>query len=470
MVSFGARQAFRVITAIIALVTCAAAPYATAADIDAGLARHRQLLQRIQQILARDGPYSSDLLEPLVDLIALYRQGDDEALAVAAIERALQVVRIDKGLHTLDQVPLIQQLIRVEEQRGNHESAWEIEHDLLTLVRRYPDDLRTVPVLREVGDRRMAALGRFLAGERPPEVVLGCFYEAWPQRYDANCQAGSRKTVVQGMLAEAQQHYSAGIAVLLRHERFGDDELRDLELSLLRGIDLVRKRYDSDPRRDDLPLVPGMQGSRFLQPWRSRTEPVVELASWSLPSQGAGVSKGGNPDSEAQKARIGDTYHRGRQSLRRLYAYGAASASSPLTLADAAVQVADWELLYSRHGVAVEGYQRAYDLLQSLGVERASIEQLFAPPLPVVLPAFQPNPFARDETRKPTRYIDVAFKITRYGRGREIEILGSSYATDAELGRLVSFIMTSRFRPRPTDGKFAESSRVATRYYLSETP
>jgi hypothetical protein len=468
MVSFGARQAFRVITAIIGLVTCAASPYATAADVDAGLARDRQLLERIQQILARDGPYSSELLEPLVDLIALYREGDDDALAVVAIERALQLVRIDKGLHTLDQVPLIQQLIRVEEQRGNHEAAWKSEHDLLTLVRRYPDDLRTVPVLREVGDRRMAALGRFLAGERPPEVVLGCFYEAWPQREDANCQAGSRKTVVQGMLAEAQQHYSAGIAVLLRRERFGDAELRELELSLLRGIDLVRTRYDSDPRRDDLPLVPGMPAARFLQPWRSRTEPVVELASWSLPSQVAGAARDGNSASEAQ--RIADTYHRGRQSLRRLYAYAAASARSPLTQADAAVQVADWELLYSRHGVAVDGYQRAYDLLEGLGVGRASIEQLFAPPLPVVLPAFQPNPFARDDTREPRGYIDVAFKITKYGRGREIEILGSSNATDAALDRLVSIIMTSRFRPRPIDGQFTESSRVATRYYLSETP
>jgi len=203
--SFGARRALKVIAAIVALAAFAAAPYAAAAGLDPGAERHRQFLERIQAILARDGPYSADLLVPLVGLIALYREGDDDALAAVAIQRAVQVVRINKGLHTLDQVPLIRQLIRIEEERGNPEAAWEIEPDLLTLVRRYPDDLRTVPVLREVADRRMGALGRYLGGERPPEVVLGCFYEAWPQRDDANCQAGSRKTVVQGMLARGRE-------------------------------------------------------------------------------------------------------------------------------------------------------------------------------------------------------------------------------------------------------------------------
>jgi hypothetical protein len=469
VVSFGARQAFRAVAAIVALA-CAIAPYAAAAGFDPGAERHRQLLERIQEILALDGPYSSDLLGPLVDLIALYREGEDDALAAVAIQRAVQVVRINQGLHTLEQVPLIRQLMQIEEERGNDAAVWEIEQDLLTLVRRYPDDLRTVPILREVGDRRMAALGRFLDGERPAEVILGCFYEAWPQREDANCQAGSRKTVVQGMIAEAQQHYSAAIAVLLRRGRYGDAELRELELSLLQGIDLVRARYDSDPRRDDLLLVPGVPGARFLPPWRGRTEPIVELARWELPSQSAGASQGEGAELGMEKVRVADTYHRGQQSLRRLYEYSAASASPPLAQANAALQVADWELMYSRHGFAVESYQRAYDVLEALGVARTAIEQLFAPPLPVVLPAFQPNPFALDETREVAGHIDVAFTVTKYGRGREIDILGSTNASAVAKDRLVTLIMTSRFRPRPTDGEFTDSSRLTARYYLYETP
>jgi hypothetical protein len=417
MVSSGARHALRVSGVAAVLAAFVVASLAPAAGLDLGAERHRQLLERVQEIIGLAGPHSADLLEPLANLIALYQEGNDDALAAVAIERAVQVVRINQGLHTLDQVPLIRQLIRIEEERGNHPAAWELEQDLLTLVRRYPDDLRTVPTLREVADRRMAVLGRYLGGQRPEEIILGCYYETWPLRDDANCQAGSRETVVQGMLAEAQRNYSAAIGALVRNGLYGSDELRDMELQLLRGVDLVRTRYgyDSDPR-------------------------------------------------------YGSTYQRGRQSLRRLYAYGVASTSPLLTQANAAVQLADWELLYSRHGVAVDAYQLAYDVLATTDVPRASREQLFAPPLPVVLPAFQRNPLARDETRPVTGHIDVEFEITKYGRGREVEILGATNATDVARDRLVSLIMTNRFRPRPMDGKFADSSRVVTRYYLYDTP
>ena len=89
-----------------------------------------------------------------------------------------------------------------------------------------------------------------------------------------------------------------------------------------------------------------------------------------------------------------DPYYRGRQSLRRLYAYGAASSGSSLSQADAVVQIADWDLLYSHNGKAVESYAAAHAMLEQAGAAEASIEQLFAPPTPVVLPAFQPNPLA----------------------------------------------------------------------------
>jgi hypothetical protein len=90
--------------------------------------------------------------------------------------------------------------------------------------------------------------------------------------------------------------------------------------------------------------------------------------------------------------------------------------------------------------------------------------------LPVVLPAFQPNPFAPDETREVIGHIDVAFTVTKYGRGREIDILGSTNASAVAKSRLVNLIMTSRFRPRPTDGEFTDASRLTARYYLYETP
>ena len=49
---------------------------------------------------------------------------------------------------------------------------------------------------------------------------------------------------------------------------------------------------------------------------------------------------------------------------------------------------------------------------------------------------------------------------------RDIEIRGAANVTDAEQADLESLLKSSRFRPRLTQGGFADASPVAVRYYL----
>ncbi len=403
MVSAGVGQALKIAAAFLALAAQGAAPMcAAAAESDASA--ERQLIETIQQIIYSDGEHAAALLEPLTSLIVLYQESGNAAAAAVAIERARQIVRVNNGLHTLEQLPYFQQLIRIEEARGNHAAAWDFEQDLLALVRRYPSDLRTVEVFREVADRRMDVMGRYLAGQKPPELYLGCYY-------GGACESGSRERVVQSMLADAQRNYWNAITVMLRNEQYSSDELRYLELDLLRGTDLVRTMYD-------------------------------------------------------QSQNYSAAYYRGRQSLRRLYGYGAVRNAPTVQQVEALVQMADWELLFSRHGNAVDAYELAVAILRNADGASITMERLFVPELPVVLPAFQPNPLARDESKDATGHIDVAFDITKYGRGRAVEILDAANATRDAQHRLVRLIMNSRFRPQPSNGVFDRSSRVAMRYYV----
>ena len=345
--------------------------------------------------------------------------------------------------------------------------AWEREQGLLALLRRHPDDLRTVPVLREIAGKQMAVLGAVLAGKRPPEVILGCFYQQWPASDAGSCHAGSKKTVVQGMLAEAQRNYADAIRVMLRQGLFGSDELRALELEVLRGVDLLRSRYYDSGSERPVPMVPGYLGAASIEPWRSRMAPVAELANWDLPYPSASsLASDDNGHVATKHVHLMDPYYRGLQSLRRLYAYGAASSGSSLSQADAVAQIADWDLLYSHNGKAVESYTVAHAMLEQTGASKASIEQLFAPPTPIVLPAFQPNPLALDATRSPTGHIDVAFEITKYGRGRAVEFLDVANATDTAKQQLLVLIKGNRFRPRLMDGAFADATPVRMRYFL----
>lgn len=469
MVSFGALSRVRGVAALL-LVSLLAASTAEAVENQREYEeREQQLLARIEAIEAQNGQYSAEMLEALQELILLYREHDEPKSAVVALTSALQVVRVTQGLYSLEQVPLLFQQIYIEEARGNSPEVWRLEQELLTLVRRHPDDLRAVPALHEMADRQMAVLDRVLAGEIHPNIALGCFYKFLPSPSSGNCAAGSRKTVVQGMLAEAQRNYSAAITTLLRNDQTDSAELRALEMKVVRGIYMVQSMYEGQHSGigKPMPLVPSAVGAENMEPWRSRMAPVVTLAGWELPypSMGA-LDERETPKSETRQVRIMDPYHRGRQSLRRLYAYDAATSSTPLNQADLALQIADWDLLYSNNGLAVDRYEAIHAKLEDAGVAQASIEQLFAPPTPVVLPAFEPNPLAADETRVASGYIDVSFEITRFGKSRGIEVLDETNATPAARQDLVALIAHSRFRPRPTDGQFGGTSPVAMRYYL----
>jgi hypothetical protein len=134
--------------------------------------------------------------------------------------------------------------------------------------------------------------------------------------------------------------------------------------------------------------------------------------------------------------------------------------------AEAIMQMGDWELLYSHHADAIDSYELARAFLERADTAQASIDELFLPPLPVVLPAFQPNPLARDESKDAVGHIDVAFEITKYGRGRAVEIVESFNATRDAQDAVVRLIANRRFRPRPTGGRFTGEAHVVVRYHV----
>jgi hypothetical protein len=414
----------------------------------------------------------------LSDLALIYQDRGDHDLAVAVIDRVRQVVRANEGLHSLEQIPLIQQMIANEEAIGRVDTAWELEQDLLTLARRHPDDIRTVPVFRETAAKRMALVRQYLAGEVPPQIFLGCYY-GWP-RYavtgsstnlgtgvTADCNSGTRGDVIRAIVTDAQRHYADAIAVMLRNERYSSDELRELELDLVRTIELIQASDASGIWGCELCIEkPGGTPRLDLEPWRSWRDSMALLSEWELPQPGAEpATEPSEPDGEPVSSRFSRCLDSclGRQSLQRLLAYEIA-ASAPLpNQVEAFVRLADWE----GGDQALEKYERALKMLEEAGAQTA-IDEIFSPKTPVVLPAFEPNPLVSDAPQASTGYIDVAFEISR-GQARRVRILETTTnATEADKKRLVELIERSAFRPRVIDGQFARAAPVVLRYYLTE--
>src|SRR5690606_21038522 len=118
-------------------------------------------------------------------------------------------------------------------------------------------------------------------------------------------------------------------------------------------------------------------------------------------------------------------------SLHHLLLYRTANDPSSLVRADALVDIADWNLLFTRGDrrsieSVHEAYQSAYAQLERAGVEQQAIEQMFSPETPVVLPTFLPNPFVSVETPQSRGFIDVAFDIKNDGQSDNIDILDTT--------------------------------------------
>jgi len=402
--------------AIFAVATAVASAAASSqSELDAAANRERQLVDSIEREVARGGAYSEELIAPLSELALLYQEADDRALASATIERALQVVRANYGLYSLAQAPLISRLVANEAAAGNHETAWEVEDELLTLAKRHPEDLRTVALFREIGDRRV----RLSGDELPLSVVCrgnsnaaGCREEtnesaarsagSWVNEF----HVGSVRSLVN---AGAMNNWGGAINVFLQNQLYDSPELRELEQKLiaLGGCEVARESY------------------------------------------------------------------------RRLRFYDEANAETWLNRAATIVRAADSELVCSQNQrpalerAALKRYREAYDLLERNAVARASIDELFAPEAPIRLTDSLPArayPMPSAAPSDSSGHVDIAFEITKYGRAQGIEIVDATpNCTNDEKHALVLFVRDGLYRPRAANGAIVDGSRVVWRYHWRDS-
>ena len=382
-----------------------------------------ELLQRIQDIEAREGPNSEQLIDPLTTLGRLQQEAGQPLQSATAIQRAVEVAHVNQGLHSLDQAPLIRLLIDDAEAIGDARAAWDLEQGLLSLASRHPDDVRTARILRETADRRLAVLDRYIAGKKfPPEIKFGCYY--W-EPANQNCGAGRSDVAQSNLFREAQDLYSQAARVLLRNEHYPADDLETLV------EDLAQKTYRYCPRTvADPPSATARETVIIQCNLAPARRGLVSLAQWQIGNARAW------PD--------------GVETL---------------------VEIADWDLLYARsekvlEDKALEEYARVYELLAEQGAQE-SIDRIFAPETPVIVPAFAQSPLVRGPEQRGDGYIDVSFEIDKYGKSHRIRILGTTTGSTRTVEkRVAQFISGSRFRPRIVDGRFADSTPVVVRYFL----
>jgi hypothetical protein len=425
--STGIRRASKIHAGVWILLSVAA-PSTTVPQPTEQAQKIAELEQRVQDIEARDGPNSEELIDPLTTLGRLHQENGQPLQSAAVIQRAVDVVHVNQGLHSLDQAALIRLLIGDAEAIGDARAAWDLEQELLSLASRHPDDPRTARILRETADRRIAVLDRYIVGkDYPPEIKFGCYYR---EPANDSCGAGSSDVAQTNLFREAQNLYSQAIRVLVRNERYPADDLETLV------EDLAQKTYRYCPR---------------------------------LAAPRAPIARSG-PREESPTILVHCNLAPGRRALVSLARWQVDNARAWPDGVATLVEIADWDLVAANSVVADEDalaeYTRVYQLLGEQGGQE-SIDRVFSPEIPIIVPAFAPNPLDRGREQRGNGYVDVSFEIDKYGRSHHVRILGTTTdSTRAVEKRLVQFISGSRFRPRVADGRLADSAPVVVRYFL----
>lgn len=365
--------------------------------------QQREIVATIDEAQSADGSYSLDLVTPLTALGLTYHERGDYDLAAETVERALQVIRANFGLYSLDQASLLRLLIAAEQEAGDFENVGKLQERLLMLAKRHPDDLRTVPILREAGDRQLEVAQNVREHGLPLALSVNFSYLPGPGDSPAATPT-SREFMARMLTMQAVGNYVGAIQVLVSNELYDSDELRELEL------DLVRISYNAG------------------------------------------------------------AYSYGRNSLRRVISYDTASSKPWLARVKGVVQIADWDLLYSHNGMALDLYKDVHAELREKGIAAETVAELFAPEVPVALPTFVPNPVVSPKTEDSTGFIDVSFEITKYGRSQAIRTLDTTTNASKSARRdLESLVRRTRFRPQLTDGAFVRTEPVIVRYYVNES-
>ncbi len=422
-----------------------------------------QLRAQIAELQAEGGQRPASLVTPLRALAGLYQEDGDDTLALAALEEARYVIRIHHGLASAEEALLLRQQIRSEKALGNHERVWDLEQDMVTTARQHHDDVRMLPIFRELADDRLAVIEQVRAGERPPMIYVGCYNAAPLPPYDytrrastlasPSCIGGINDYLVGQLRVEVLTYYADAIEVILRTGDYASQELREFEKAALRIAGARGGGAQASKSSGSFTTCSGgtLDDLLALEILSSCLAPVGRAERWVFPNVGNGAG------------------------LVRLLAYEIRSGAPAAARANALTDLADWNVLlvptdrrrFERYDeLALVFYERAYRELQESGDLQTSA-QMFGPEVPVTLPTFRPNPFASAASAESQRDIDVAFAVTKRGTGEQIEILGtSSRATRTEERDLMRLIQATSFRPRAVDGKLADAAPVVVRYPL----
>ncbi len=338
------------------------------------------------------GPYNPTLSESFYNLGLALQQNQQHQKALDTLRRALHIIRVNSGIYSLAQSPVLRAIIDSHRALNRVEDTTADYHHLLWLHVKSlgENDPRLIPVLNELSHWHLNA------------------YTLAPDdsAFDHLTTSHSLNGTALGLAAAAP--YTTRIE-LLRTQA-----LTSFFLAGHEGDDW-RSAYDS----------------RF----RFNTEPL----NAGLPARGEVLTS--------------SSYRNGRVAYEEIITIlEQQPAATAVEKIRAYTELGDWYLLFNRRETALATYAQALHLAQQMTAPEIITHQFFS--APQLLPAiWVDGAAAADAVNPATSYVEARLDVSKAGSPSNVEIVASLPEDDVILRRTVrSRLKKARFRPRFVDG------------------
>lgn len=359
------------------------------------------------------GGWDLGLTENLAVLGSLLQEQGDHAQAIEVFDRVVHISRINNGLHTLDQIPAVEQMIESYLALSDWEKA-DLYYNYLFYVQEKAfgnNDPRIIPVLDRLASWNLRAFN------------IG---------FDDNL--GFR-------LSSAQMLFGAAARMVGIHFGKSDERFAVYQRNIANSAYLVSKHPD---------LMRDLNTAEFRMTEEALRRKILAGDQISTRS-----------------------FQTGENALLEVLDFQRKQNDSPLALAEAIADLADWYLIFNQRRGAAELYAEAWQILSQAENSEELLANFFGQvvPLPTFLAAPTSLVFssssARDTTELSVGYADLVFDVTENGVVRNLEVVSGEDEDNDNygiIGRLRREVRDSIFRPVIKDGEMIRSNGNQFRY------
>jgi len=401
--------------------------------------------EKVKSLELQGGAYEPELSEELLSLGTLYQNQGLHALAIEQLDKALHINRVNLGLFNLEQEKIIEEKIESYVAMGDIIAA-DLQQEYLIYLKRkiYGNtSVELLPALNSYADWNIFAFDSRLA----TDFALNFSAEANINTENQVNNSLPQEDVKTVRLLNAQYVYRTIIDILLNNFGLSDRRLLDMEKKL------------------------ALTNYFFATNLAIRNE----INSGKVSTLTMDASQGYYNMPRASSNSMG--YRRGREALERRIDYMKnMEGISPTEIALAQIELADWLLIFNKRTESLDIYQQVYNELKASGTDQDKIDTIFSPDLPVQIPVFIDYQYSRAAWNIPEDialeykgWVDVQFRINRFGQPQDVTALGRSEDTieTIEIRLLRQLRNSSSFRPRFWDDQLLEDDLIEARYYYS---